>query len=235
MPTGSARASRLIVLSLALFAGVTGCSSGPSSPPELARARGNASSASQPASKQLGHASLTPAPSRTSPRCSSSQISLTYRGGGFATGNNFGVIVLSNVGVAACQVRNLRLAVSPIDTAGRVIKTARWTNVAGAVTLTLSAHGGPPRADQPAPVGDAWAAVVLGGAGRDDPKQPDGLCASSDEVTPAAWRVTGPLSATVRNVDPYLIAHPSPGLSPSVFACADPDLALLNINIAQQP
>jgi hypothetical protein len=76
---------------------------------------------------------------------------------------------------------------------------------------------------------------VLGGAGRDDVKGPNGLCAPIHEVTPYAWRVTGTLNAIVPNLDAYLAAHRSRGTSPAIYACADPDLELLNVDVMHQP
>jgi hypothetical protein len=231
MPMGWGRVSWVTALCVAMFVGAAGCQTHLSSGPGLP-----VSTTHGTAAKPVSPLPVTSSEPETFPTCAPGQVSFTYRAGGFGTGNNFGVIVMANVGAATCELRNLRLAVSPVDRTGRVISTQPgWVNVARAARLTLSAHGGPPRGEQTPPQGDQWAVVLLGGGGRDDPREPNGLCAPRHEVTPYAWRVTGTFSATVRNIDTYMVAHPSRGSSPSIYACADPYLALLNIDISPQP
>ena len=168
---------------------------------------------------------------RRSPTCAPSQLSITYRGGGFGTGNNFGTINIANTGNATCQIVNVRITVSPLDSRGRVIATyPGWVDTAASARLTLSAHGGQLPGEQPPP-GSQWAAILLGGNGRDDPKGPNGMC--TRPVTPYAWRLTGTFTTTIRNVDTYIAGHAMHGSSQSVYACADPDLELLNIDISQ--
>lgn len=226
-------ASRATALCAAVVAGVAGCQSHPSSRPTGGRA--SASRVRLTVSKPVIPPITTPAAAGRS-TCTLRQVSLTYRNGGMGTGNNFGVIVLVNVGAVACEVDDLRLTVTPIDEAGRVIATERgWVNTATASQVALSAHGGPPRGEQLPRAGDQWADIMLGGDGRDDPLAPNGLCASRHEVAPYAWRVTGSFSATVRNLDSYIVAHPSRGTSPSLYACSDPYLNLLNVDIGRQP
>lgn len=106
MLTGLRRASRSTAVCVVLLAAIAGCQSHTPSRPSALMA-------------SVSPARITTSAPKTYPTCAARQVSLTYRGGGFGTGNNFGVIVLANVGEVTCEVLGLRLTVSPVDDAGR--------------------------------------------------------------------------------------------------------------------
>lgn len=220
---------RVIACCLAVGGAVAGCQSGGGS--KTAPARGTGATVALSVPRLVGGSTTA-----QYPPCAPDAVSLTYRGGGFGTGDNFGVIVLTNTGRVTCEVRRVRLRVSPVNAMHHEIRTGpRWENVVTAAHITLTAHGGPPRWGHRPRAGDQWGEILIGGNGRDDARSPSALCAPKNEVTPYAWRVTGSFHAIVRNLDAYIAAHPTRGSSPAVYACADPILDLLNLTLEQQP
>ena len=168
--------------------------------------------------------------------CRISNLRLTYRGGGWGGGSDFGVIVITNRGPYACRLDGGTLTIRPLDAAGQVIATeARWTNTVRVRGLTLSGHGQPPASSATPPEGDRWASVLIAGDERDHSSSPDGLCPAKDEVTPASWRVTGVVNVTVPNTDTTRLPSHSPGTPAHLYACGQPTLQLLNLGITQQP
>jgi hypothetical protein len=169
------------------------------------------------------------------PTCEARDLQLTYRGGGWGGGSDFGVIAITNRGARTCQLARGRLQVLPLDRAGRVIPTAEhWRNTVPVAALILGADGKPPTGGSTPPAEDRWLDVLIGGDERDG-AAPDGLCPAREEATPASWLVLGRINARVANTDEIRLANHSPSLPAHLYACGVPTLALLNLTIAAAP
>ena len=182
----------------------------------------------------------TPTPTEPNyPSCRRDQVALSYGAGGAGTGDNFATIAVTNPSDQACELRDVTLTVIPLDRLGRAITVYRgWPNTGRARLLVLGPHSGfAPGNDQPLPADDPFGALLIGGNGRDDdsPRSTTGECVPRHEVTPYAWQVSGTFSAIVRNLDLDVATHPAHDTSPSVYACADPYLQLISVDLAQLP
>jgi len=131
---------------------------------------------------------------------------VTYRGGGWGEGSDFGVLLITNRGDQDCRFSTGHLTVNAVDAQGHIIDVGpRWVNTVTLSGLRLTSHGVVPPST--APAGEQWISIVIGGNKRDEAGI--GECPADAEVTPAAWQVTGMVSATVPNTDVTKLAHPA--------------------------
>lgn len=148
--------------------------------------------------------SPTATPSTSAIRdCTQGQLSMKYYGGGVATGNNFGAIVVLNRSATECRWRGgvsvvaLNAQRQPFEAGG----TRQVVMSATSMGIVLSAHDHLVTT-QPAPAGDSWGQINLIGFDRDDPKSPTGSCSPVNEVRPPYWGVaTLGEKYTVNNYD----------------------------------
>lgn len=140
----------------------------------------------------------TPPFQSSAPDCTANFVHAEFRGGGYGGGNDFGGIWIWNPQSQPCTLR------------GRVAFAAYLSDGSpdpGAVingTVTFSPTTLP--ANMPAPQNNAdpsnYLVAALMGPERDDPGQPNGLCRSQDELTPATLALTlGTVSLRLRNQD----------------------------------
>lgn len=121
--------------------------------------------------------------------CRPGQLSLKYYGGGVATGNNFGAIVVLNRSSTACMWRG-GVSVVPLTAHQQALEVGTRLEVMTATSkgILLSPHDHVVRT-QPAPAGDSWGQIDLIGFARDDPKSPSGMCSPANKVRPPYWGV----------------------------------------------
>lgn len=194
-----------------IVAVVTSCAGG--SPPGIAapsrsqpaahRATG-APSADSPAATQTDH----PAP------CSAHGLGVRFQAGGSGTGNDFGSIEIWNPGSGPCRLAGA-VAFTALFADGTTDPKAGLNRPLPAVAVTLPAGMIPPReGGDPA----RYLTALVMGPERDDPAQPDGLCRSLDELTPATLVLSiGRVTLRIRNQDP---ASPATrGISRAVYGC----------------
>jgi hypothetical protein len=156
----------------------------------------------------------SPASPRAPVPCTPGDLGARFRGGGYATGNDFGTILIWNSGSSPCQLD------------GRVRFTALYANGGGdpeahlnrpvlPLNLVLPAAMTRP-AEQADP--SAYVAAQLMGPERDDPQQPNGRCRAGNEVAPAMLQLSiGGLTLRVTNLDPD--TPDGPGNSRAVYGC----------------
>lgn len=134
------------------------------------------------------------------PLCTPNQVSLSYHAGNRSGGADSGLIAILDTGASSCRLKGA-ITVEPVDANGKVIPTVPgWSNTVRADIPALSGNGTVSPAGEPKP-GMRWAQLVLAGQYTHG-NGPNGTCPAADEVTPAAWRVTGAVTGTVRNADP---------------------------------
>ncbi len=127
------------------------------------------------------------------PPCTPNELRLEYEGGGLGVGNDFGTIVLRDVGSTACAVTG-PIGVAGLDERGRVDTTEIHDAVQAPLVLTPDAQS---PAAGPVPIAEVVAELVLVAHYRDDPVT-GGLCVHI--VVPASWRLDLPTGAmTVAN------------------------------------
>jgi hypothetical protein len=130
---------------------------------------------------------------------------MNFTMGGYATGNDFGSIVVSNVSSTACALRG-PVSYHGLDSHGRVVSS-------GACPASGKAEVGTTCASDVSlvthtPSGETFRALFQGFE-RDDPHQPNGLCRPQDELMPTTLRLTvGTLVLYVRNYDPAASIRP---------------------------
>jgi hypothetical protein len=157
----------------------------------------------QGATTSPGHAAPSAPPSATRaarPRaCTTDELRAAFGGGQLATGNDIGAIDLWNSGPQPCT-----LAGTPVFTAFLANGTpdAQATSRAGTTLITLTLAAGM-TFDHLAADPTGYAVARLFAPERDDPTQPDGLCRSQDEVTPAVFVLSlGTVSLRVPDAGP---------------------------------
>ena len=168
--------------------------------------------------------SITPAAS--SP-CVPNQLALVFRGGGLSTGNDFGSIIVRNVGGSACSLSGA-VTVNALDAEKVPIVGATGM---GSFTLNTGINMTPDTAlwpkGQPLPSGAFE--ITVGGDERDNPTT--GLsCTPGQEVYPTYWQVQiAESTLDVVNNDPD--AFPGgPGSVPRVDGCLGNFLNLAALN-----
>jgi hypothetical protein len=172
------------------------------------------SRATNPVTKPVmptGSTALTsPAPQPPAPDCTSSHLDARFVGGGYGTGNDFGEIVIWNPGPEPCQLHG------QVSFAGYYPDGSRDANAitehpitSGIITLPSSMR--PPR---DGPDQSDYLVALLMGPERDDPSQPDALCRSQDEGTPAAL-VLAVGSVTIRTTN----KDPGSAQNTSIYGC----------------
>jgi hypothetical protein len=137
---------------------------------------------------------------RSAPACRRGQLTLRYRAGGFATGHDFGVIILTNTGVGPCQLAG-RIRATGLGPDGQPVTNtvAAWIEPPG----VLTAHAAPiPEHGGPAP-GELVYYWMFAAEYRDGPIGVDRGYCQPLWVIPAAWRVVFANAGTfiVRNTD----------------------------------
>lgn len=196
-----------LVLGLAVLASFSGCQHG---------ARHTAAS---PTTMDATTSSST-SPQRLARACTLNQVALAYRGGGLATGNDFGSIVVRDVSPTACTLMG-KIAVTPLDRRGHpiTIRSGEPLDVTvPAPGIGLTPNATAPIAGQNLPAGMVEPSVVLSGGERDDPEPPNGICAPTNEVQPASWRVSllgGTLTVENRDVS----APTEEGFAAGLYGC----------------
>ena len=151
-----------------------------------------------------------PAAQPPAPDCASSHLDARFVGGGYATGSDFGEIVIWNRGPEPCQLHGrVRFAGYYPDGSRDPNAVTEHPMTTGRITLP---------SNMPAPrdghdLSDYPAALMMGFE-RDDPDQPDALCRSQDEGTPALL-VLGVGSVTMRTAN----EDPGSGRITSIYGC----------------
>jgi hypothetical protein len=120
------------------------------------------------------------------PGCLRGQLSLSYRAGGLATGNDFGVILVRDVSASSCRLAG-RLQITGVSPTAQPVTNTVTAAIASPGVLAPNMQPVPDLA--PVPLGVlTW---LLAAPYRDDPASPSGLCAAH-YVIPARWRVRLP-------------------------------------------
>jgi len=136
------------------------------------------------------------------PACTASQLTLSYRGGGFATGNDFGLIIFRDTGAALCRLTG-PVRVTGLNAAGRAVTSTAAS--AFSDPGVLSPHA-PPVPDFAAPPpGELVYGWMLAAGYRDGPARVDHGYCQPLWVIPAAWRIAlpGGTSLVIPNTDPH--------------------------------
>lgn len=143
--------------------------------------------------------SLTPTATEPPvPDCVASQLRARFGGGGYATGNDFGVIVIWNPGPEPCQLHGQDGFAGYYPDGSRDANAHMEQPITSRV-ITLQGNMPAPRdgRDQ----SDYLVAFIMG-LERDDATQPDALCRPQDEGTPAVLVLSvGTVTVTVTNAD----------------------------------
>jgi hypothetical protein len=138
------------------------------------------------------------APSRS---CRSPDLAGQFRGGGYATGNDFGEILIRDVAASPCMIGGA-LGFTALDMAGRPIGRATL-NLPSTIPPTVLTANTRSARDGNAPTIRAYLIVPLIGAERDDPTTANGLCNLNDEIRPTTLIVEiGSVCVPVANYDP---------------------------------
>jgi len=169
--------------------------------------------------RRLPTPSATSSPLGAAP-CTPRDLRLSYRGGGLGTGNDFGEIVVRDVGVTPCALSG-SVSVQALRTPNGPLITiyGGGTNLRGPSTfpagLILTPNAPPDVGTTPLPTNVTEAAISLQGGERDDPKT-GAMCATSDEVTPGDWKVemAGSTFVVANRQEP-----PGPDGPAGLFAC----------------
>ena len=144
---------------------------------------------------------------RPASACTAAQLRLTYRGAAAIRGNDFGTIVIRDIGPAPCTLTGL-FRIQGISSTGRPVMNAFRSRIPAAVTLGPNAGpipDNPPSPNViPPPAAQLAAGIWLNDVYRIAPSQPAGTLCRPHWITPAAWRLTlpGKLAFTVSNADP---------------------------------
>lgn len=139
-----------------------------------------------------------------SPACTATQLAAIYVGGGLATGNDMGNVVVRDVSPSWCTLSGSSQVIG-LNTGGAVVTNTVTDPISTPVVLSPTA---PPPANAhsesqpPLPPGDIEADLFFSADYRDGP-QPNGLC-DTLQVVPATWRVVlpGQIVVTTSNSDP---------------------------------
>lgn len=136
---------------------------------------------------------------RPEPACTPAQLALAYRGGGAATGNDFGSILFRDTGQDPCSLAGT-VSVTGLNAAGAPVTATVSSRFAGPGVLSPRAPAFPVHG-QLVP-GELLYQWMLAAEYRDGPAS-GGTC-TPDWVIPVSWRVTlpGGGSVTVPNRDP---------------------------------
>jgi hypothetical protein len=140
----------------------------------------------------------TPAPpfQPSAGECTSGAVRAEFRGGGYGGGNDFGGIWIWNPQSQPCTLR------------GQVAFAAYFADgsrdLGAVINRTVSFPATTLPANMPAPGNNTdpsgYMVAGLMGPERDDPAQPNGVCRSEDELSPATLELTlGTVSLRVRN------------------------------------
>ena len=131
------------------------------------------------------------------PACRPAQRTLSYRGGGLATGNDFGSILFRDTGAAPCTLAG-RVSGTGLSAAAVPVTATVTSTFTGPGVLTADAA---PVPDGRSPVPGELVYLWTLEAQYTDPV--DNGATQRDWVVPAAWRITLPGGATVAvsNVD----------------------------------
>jgi len=140
------------------------------------------------------------------PPCTPGQLRLTYRGNGAIRGQDWGAVVISDIGTEPCRLPGSAW-ITGLDRAGRPVTKAHATKATA--PIILSPHTAPIQDGVaapygiPPPPGDLAGAITLFDGFRLVPYSIAGTLCRPNWVIPAAWLVAiGGLSATVPNTDP---------------------------------
>ena len=134
--------------------------------------------------------------------CTAAQLALSYRGGGFGAGNDFGLIIFRNTGAASCRLAGPVL-ITGLNAAGHpVTRTAASAFTDPGV---LSPHAAPVPDFTAPPSGELVYGWTLAAEYRDGPPSVDRGYCKPLWVIPAAWRVVLASGTTflIRNADPH--------------------------------
>lgn len=135
-----------------------------------------------------------PVPTRD---CASDALGAEFRGGGYGGGSDFGGIWIWNATSRPCILRG-RVAFAAHFSDGSLDPAAQINGTVSLSPTTLPAKMTPPpdNADNA-----SYLFAGLMGFERDDPRQPNGLCRTEDEQTPATLTLTvGTALLNVRNL-----------------------------------
>jgi hypothetical protein len=146
--------------------------------------------------------------------CSSNNLLVTFVMGGYATGSDFGSVRVRNRSATPCALRG-RLSFVGLSAYGVPVSSGdscNGANVTCTSNVSLAAR---------TPLAGAFG-ILLEGFERDDPKRPDGMCRTGDEIAPAVLRfATATVAFEVRNYDgsvqwwPFDVSHDLKG----VYGC----------------
>ncbi len=132
--------------------------------------------------------------------CAAAQLALSYRGGGFGTGTDFGVIIFRDSGTAPCRLAG-PVRVTGLNAAGHTVTST----AASAFTDpgVLSPHAGPVPDFTAPPPGELVYGWTLAAEYRDGPPSVGRGYCQPLWVIPAAWRVVlANGTFVIRNADP---------------------------------
>lgn len=142
------------------------------------------------------------------PACSIGELALNYYGGGVGMGNDFGMILIRDVGPKPCLLQG-PIGIVGTDATGKDITHRLRYPVAAGLVLSSRAQR-VPVGEEP-PLGEVIGELGLSAEYRDGPYPPSYLCVGHD-VTPRFWRLSFPFgTVTVRNAsrDPGYPAYSS--------------------------
>jgi uncharacterized protein DUF4232 len=146
---------------------------------------------------------------RPLPRCHAGQVHVRYRAGAFRAGVDFGYLRLVNDSSGTCQLSG-SVQVRPVDRHGKVIRFRGAPNDTVRLrSVQVLAHTGSRRT----------VAILVGASVR----TADGreACPIKQRVSPAAWRLTGAINATVANTDPAVQPYER-GRVRHLYGCSGP-------------
>jgi hypothetical protein len=140
----------------------------------------------------------------SSPPCRAAQLSAAYVGGGLATGNDMGNVVVRDVSPSWCTLSGTS-ELTGLNENGVTVTNVVSEPLSTPFVLspnapaTMNAHS---QSQRPLPLGVIEADIFFSADYRDGP-QPNGLC-DTLQVVPAAWRVvlSGQIVLTTDNNDP---------------------------------
>lgn len=141
--------------------------------------------------------------------CTPAQLAVSYRGGGFGAGNDFGTIVFRDTSTTPCRLAG-PVTVTGLNATGRAVTSTAAATFA--VPGVLS-PGAPPIPEHAAPAaGELAYGWTISAEYRDGPVSVSNGYCQPLWVIPATWRITlaGGATFLIRNADPY-----DRGLSPT--------------------
>jgi hypothetical protein len=138
---------------------------------------------------------------RNAPSCVRAQLALSYRGGGFGAGNDFGGIIISNTSARPCRLTG-RARLTGLSSQGRPVTNTVAARIGLPGVLSPLAAPIPPHASPPP--GELVYRWNLDAEYRDGPASIDRGYCQSLWVIPATWRLVlpGAASFTIGNTDP---------------------------------